>query len=795
MSSSAQYLSPVFFHANVVAAAGISAPEATLPHHAVTVQQVNTLFAPVQTDIDNAETAHNLIIGPLTTLQTSIEQSVSSMNASLPQLEQRVQTIEAAILSGGSSTGPTGPTGPSGATGPEGSYVVGNTGPPGEPGDFGDNGTDGQSAKGVTGATGPTGPDGPTGLKGLKGATGPDGGFNGTVDRHIVPTDTNTYNLGANDAFFNYVYAKTLYVSGNSIDIGGATISAGSDGSLKLPENTTSQGMPLSGAGFRIDAIIRTSDVIPPPSSNVTLTQITRNQVRPDGLYAEWDVIEVNFTLWLCTNVATDGTLTWVSLGEIFGRQGDNGPPGYRGAEGAQGDTGPAGFIGDPGSNGFDGPTGPTGPAGKPGKNVAGGYRGLQGATGPVGATGPLGLPGLPGPTGPTGPPGASAVLGSDVTRFFRQQQSMSVVASSTFTPVFTTELDTDSGIVVAILKNTGMLSATATIMGRDRRSAKHIACQLHAWVQITPVFKLYTPTLQWTTDANAVLPIEAQFAFSTNSVSLLPQIHVEVKNESKNAVDGSWAEWNWTVGLEYTAVALPASSFSVGVNTPAPVSSTPTISLALNSGQLLSPSGAYGLKIKLDNDSVFGSEQIPVLEIAQVVGGTKTWIVPYVGSLVFVEGNLIIKDPLDELILKTNFTATNNTLVLQDNGVLEIYDSIGDILWSSKSTLCVGQTLTVLTSLSGVYSGQISNNKFVVHPISGGGTPVFTSARTIETGVVIRAIPGNVGYFTYSNTYTWLNTTYPFQVLPPGAYVELTQTQLQLCDETGKTQLINFFM
>jgi hypothetical protein len=77
---------------------------------------------------------------------------------------------------------------------------------------------------GVSGATGFTGATGATGVTGATGATGY---FSGSVSSSIIPTAHNTYDLGATGASF-----RSLYVGGNTIYLGNASISANEQGNI-----------------------------------------------------------------------------------------------------------------------------------------------------------------------------------------------------------------------------------------------------------------------------------------------------------------------------------------------------------------------------------------------------------------------------------------------------------------------------------------------------------------------------------------------------------------------------------
>lgn len=794
MSLSITYAGAVTFHESVTAVQGVIAPVGTLPEHAATVQQCETLFAPLHTQLTDAETAHDAVIGPMGAIASA---AAVSSSVTLSALTQRVQTADATLPRPPGETGPVGLTGVPGNTGPTGTFVLGSTGPAGPAGAPGLIGLSGEGAQGSTGPTGPTGPSGPTGVKGVKGDTGPTTKFGATVDQHIIPSATNTYNLGSEAAFFDYVYAKTLYLSENSLTIGDLTISSAPDGSLKLPPNATAGGSALSGSGFRIAALIEGTNAAP-PASNASAP--VPSLLTADGSYAVSDVVVVNRAMWLCTDVnASSGALTWVELGNVQGEKGYEGAAGPRGTKGMKGQRGEKGEKGDAGVRGADGARGATGPRGQRGDAFSQIMKGVRGPQGDAGQRGEHGATGPAGQTGMRGPHGASIEDDPALQPIYVVYKHTQVAATGNYTPVYTYSLPDNAAVSGYVAGNVSTLHVSATVVGRDRRSGKQLACQLRSFAQVgggsVPITFLTPEQVNWTTDANKLIPIDVRL----NTHPVLREFSVEVRNSCKN-VDGSWAQWHWSGSILYNVMSPSAVPYSVGVSssTPAGSSSPPTVSLTLTSGSLASPSGAYVLSIaSYANDAVFGD--VPTLQVKQT-GFAPLWYVPYVGSFVFRDGNLIVTDPAGSLILQTHFTATTNTLRLLDSGVLEIVNAEGNRIWASESTLWVGTTLTAdtLKSLSGVYFAAVENSKFVVKPVQG-GTAVFTGANSLGSSVRIRCVPGFLGYFSYTSgagaqTYTWLSTTYPTQVVPPGAYIELTETQLQVCDATGKTPLVTFF-
>jgi len=146
------------------------------------------------------------------------------------------------------ATGPTGPQGIQGATGPTGPQGIqgptGATGAQGATGPTGPQGIQGATGptgpQGIQGATGPTGPQGiqgatgPTGPQGIQGATGPTGPFGVVGSTDLIPTVTETYDIGSSDLRW-----KDLYLSGDTLYLGDSVLSS-SDGELILPDKVVS---------------------------------------------------------------------------------------------------------------------------------------------------------------------------------------------------------------------------------------------------------------------------------------------------------------------------------------------------------------------------------------------------------------------------------------------------------------------------------------------------------------------------------------------------------------------------
>ncbi len=162
-------------------------------------------------------------------------------------------------------------------------------------------------------ATGATGATGITGNLGPVGATGVQANLD-AVTGNILPAANVTYDLGSGD--FRW---RDLYLSGNSIDLGGALITA-SNNSVILPVGSQIGNVVIGSGG----ASIVVSDSQP---SNPTIGQ-----------------------LWFDSDLGDLNIFVSNSWAIISGAQGPAGPTGPTGPTGATGATG-AGIIGTAGTN------------------------------------------------------------------------------------------------------------------------------------------------------------------------------------------------------------------------------------------------------------------------------------------------------------------------------------------------------------------------------------------------------------------------------------------------------------
>jgi hypothetical protein len=232
-------------------------------------------------------------------------------------------------------------------------------------------------ATGSVGATGIQGNTGPVGATGLIGATGPVGatgaGANlASVSSSIVPAANVTYDLGSSE--FRW---RDLFLSGNTIDLGGTAIKSSANGVSFTSAANADVVVPLTVSAIQISS-----------AGNVVTLQATAGglqTVGSDGNAAPIGGATVTVSNTVPTTT-TEGSL-WLDnetgkLRIYYSGAWAGVAVGPVGATGITGNTGPVGATGITGNIGLTGATGITG-------NV-----GPQGATGVTGATGPAGAGG-----------------------------------------------------------------------------------------------------------------------------------------------------------------------------------------------------------------------------------------------------------------------------------------------------------------------------------------------------------------------------------------------------------------
>jgi len=189
---------------------------------------------------------------------------------------------------------------------------------------------------------------------------------------HILPSANVTYDLGSPTARF-----RSLYVGGNTIDIGGATI------------RTTANSIALTSPTGAVFSISGTSlaDTVGSFGSLVVTGNITAGNISTTAITGTiYTASQPNITsVGTLGNLAVTGNVivTSVYSGSYFY---SNGTPYYNtGPVGATGATGIQGNIGATGATGIQGNVGATGATGIQGNVGATGATGIQGN---VGATG-----------------------------------------------------------------------------------------------------------------------------------------------------------------------------------------------------------------------------------------------------------------------------------------------------------------------------------------------------------------------------------------------------------------------
>lgn len=316
---------------------------------------------------------------------------VDADGTQLPQ-RSRLQFLTAEIKDSGGVTvvsalkGDKGDKGDTGATGPQGPQgIQGETGPVIVPG-IDSNGVMSftiqstaiapqpvsvrgpQGPQGVQGAQGQMGPQGATGIQGPQGIQGPKGDKGDTGE------------TGSQGAQGPQGLQGIQGIQGPA----GPKGDTGAQGPVGPQGAQGPQGVKgddgADGRSFQIQDVYPTLGELKTayPSGNEYAYQVSADK---------------NIYIW------SEQESDWVSLGQLQGPQGPQGPAGAQGPTGPQGEQGPAGPQGEQGIQGPQGEQGIQGP---------------KGDTGATGATGPQGIQGEQGPAGPQGPQGVQGVAGAD---------------------------------------------------------------------------------------------------------------------------------------------------------------------------------------------------------------------------------------------------------------------------------------------------------------------------------------------------------------------------------------------
>jgi collagen type VII alpha len=215
-------------------------------------------------------------------------------------------------------------------------------------------------------------PSGAVGPSGATGATGP-GSNLAAVSSSIVPTANVTYDLGTASQRW-----RDLYLSGNTIDLGGTAIKATANGVSFTSAANAAASVPIQVSSIQISTGGNSVTLVAGTSGLQTVSS-TGNIISGSGgatvtVSNTVPVTTNQGSLWLDNETGKlriyySGAWAGVAIGPI-GATGITGNVGATGAQGIQGNIGPVGA------------TGLTGSAGSPGTAGATGATGAQGATG-----------------------------------------------------------------------------------------------------------------------------------------------------------------------------------------------------------------------------------------------------------------------------------------------------------------------------------------------------------------------------------------------------------------------------
>ena len=215
------------------------------------------------------------------------------------------------------------------------------------------------------------------------------------VDQHIIPAIDVTYDLGTETNRW-----RDLYLSGDTIKLGDASISATGDG-ISLPAGSTVGGVLIGSIRIlgTVSSLLDLEAIIDPVAGDSYLVSF----FSPLRLFT-YDGIQFN------------------DLGEFQGPRGEQGYTGsrgdfgYTGSIGLTGSQGDTGFTGSRGDFGYTGSLGYVGSQGDVGSRGDFGYTGSQGNLGYTGSKGDFGEEGFTGSQGIAGFTGSRGEKGADGT-------------------------------------------------------------------------------------------------------------------------------------------------------------------------------------------------------------------------------------------------------------------------------------------------------------------------------------------------------------------------------------------
>lgn len=710
----------VTFNSNVTILSSLDVQNTSSSEHIASKQVVTDASSSIDSRLTALEAGVQTLAPALTATLQNLATSYDGVQSSVTAVEQ---SGENGVI------GPVGPTGPAGATGPTPNFAVvsvGATGPTGPTGPIGLPGADGDA--------GPPGEQGVPGPHGVKGATGPVGDvgepgvFSGVLDQSLVPTVTETYDIGVAPVYtlngvevapnepgallttapvyINTVFSLHTDVMVNSVYIGAAKISGNpATGGVTLPVGSTAGGTSVAGAGLRI-AAFGDGSITSPPASNVSPNPPSR--LSEDGKYGKGDTILLGDTGYLCT--AVNGTaLTWVSLGLLRGSQGGEGIMGEPGERGDTGDVGENGDAGDAGEPGAPGPPGATGPQGLPGADGPRGNRGVRGDRGQKGLTG------LTGPPGEEGPAGLAGVSGET----WRLVQT-DLVAGADAVVLCQMPLPANS---------TGVYEATVVARdAADDASCSFVvsgvfSCNNGRTVSSTPY--MLNPIVQFNADAG----ITASFTSSDSDLTLDPQIQFTATNAR---TDGS--TWKFVASLRALLV-VPDPIYPEMVREGEEL---------LRGGLgLQSHGGAYTCKLLPHGN----------LEVRAAATNALMWSLPNIQRVTVTGGNVVITRLDNTELYRTAYAAVagSNYLGLDSNGELTLNVSNNPALINPASVLpenCYvsGNDTTLWKSSAAWIPTQALRVGDVLTSLD-----ASTALRFTGTQVVVSSVNSGVVYWTSS--------------------------------------------
>ena len=205
------------------------------------------------------------------------------------------------------------------------------------------------------------------------------------ITTNIVPGANVTYDIGSSSRRW-----RDLYLSGNTIDLGGTAIKSTANGVSFTNAANAAASVPLSVSSIQL---VSAGNVVTLRASSTGLETVSNvgNAVPIGGA-----TVTVANTIPTTNN---EGSM-WLDsdTGDLRVYFGGNwagigfGPQGATGIQGVIGSTGPAGATGIQGPTGLTGSTGPQGATGIQGNIGPSGATGVTGVTGATGIQGNIGL-------------------------------------------------------------------------------------------------------------------------------------------------------------------------------------------------------------------------------------------------------------------------------------------------------------------------------------------------------------------------------------------------------------------